>query len=241
MFIFKASGKPQLKARPGIFTSAVPVHVESRERRESWWLRAASVGASRFAPIRALSSFSPPKALPEAGRYLCGRGQVSERRSPGAGVQRPSLGSAGGSVNPPGAEGGVARGSSAGLPAPASRGTATPTGRTGTASGPSGRPWAAGTRWRGLRRPKASAPQARPRPRGLACPLGKAMPPLLENPKGWGGAGWACTLARAHAPSSRRVFLLGNPGGTRRHSWPPSPGFRRHPGEAWSPDLPRGS
>lgn len=116
LFIFKASGKPQLKARPGIFTSAVPVHVESRERRESWWLRAASVGASRFAPIRALSSFSPPKALPEAGRYLCGRGQVSERRSPGAGVQRPSLGSAGGSVNPPGAEGGVARGVQRGAP-----------------------------------------------------------------------------------------------------------------------------
>lgn len=85
LFIFKASGETQLKARPGIFTSAVPVHVERRERRESWWLRAASVGASRFAPIGALSSFSPPKALPEAGRCLCGCGQVSERKVPGSG------------------------------------------------------------------------------------------------------------------------------------------------------------
>lgn len=186
LFIFKASGEPQLKARPGIFTSEVPLHVERRERRESWWLRAASVGASRFASFGALSSFSPPKALPEAGRCLCGHGQVSERKVPGSGTQRPSPGSSGGSVNPPGSEGGVARGSRAGLPAPASRGTATPTGRTGTASGPSGRPWAAGTGWLGLRRPKASAPQARPRPRGLACPQGKAKPPLLENPKGWG-------------------------------------------------------
>ena len=137
-----------------------------------------------FRPHWSALFFLSPEGAPEAGRCLCGRGQVSERKVPGAGAQRPSLGSAGGSVNPPGAEGGVARGSSAGLPAPASRGTATPTGRTGTASGPSGRPWEAGTRWLGLRRPKASAPQARPRPRGLACSPGKVKPPLLENPKG---------------------------------------------------------
>lgn len=78
-------------------------------------------------------------------------------------------------MNPPGEGDPVALGARAGLLAPASRGTATPTGRAGTASGPSRWPWAGGARLCGLGRPQESAPKARPAPLGLACPeKGKA-------------------------------------------------------------------
>ena len=90
-----------------------------------------------FCPNRRLSSFSP------RGRPF--RRPVLLRPRPDQpgeclGRHWPSLGSSRGPVNPPGAGDGLALGASAGLLAPASRGTATPTGYAVPASGPSGRP-----------------------------------------------------------------------------------------------------
>lgn len=181
LFIFKASGEPQLKARPG-FHQRGPIARGKKE--ESWWLRAFRRGLA-FRLLRSPLFFLSPKALPEAGRCLCGQGQVS-RRVPGSRTWQPSPGSSGGSVNPPGSGRQVARGQSPGLPAPANRGTATPTGRTGTYVGAVGAALGDGTGWLGLGGRRHPRPRLGPALRGLACPQGKAKPPLLENPKGWG-------------------------------------------------------
>lgn len=55
-----------------------------------------------------------------------------------------------------------------------------------------------------------------------------------------GGAGWACTRARAHAPSRRRVFLLGNPGehaDTVGHQLPVLGGIQERLGALTSPGV----
>lgn len=151
--------------------SHCPQHVKRRERRMSWWLWATSVGAPRFVPTDPLSSFSllgrslrPANITAVLARWArerswwtvpVGSGPLSgglvglwTRRVPKAGW----------------------RGDTARARVPASRGTATPTGRAGTASRPSGRPWARGADGLGLGRLKESEPKAGPAGLGLACP-----------------------------------------------------------------------
>lgn len=175
---------------------------------------------SVFCPNRRLSSFSP------RGRPGWPRSGPGE---PGAGPGAATLRGAPGVWDPPGEEDAEAPGPSAGLLAAASRGTATPTGRAGAASGPSRRPGAGGAR----RGDSGGSRSLRPR---LGSPLpaspgpGRAQPLLLETLGGRPGGNRR--LARAHTPSSPRTFLPG-----RRRDWPPPPGAASNPGGRRSPDL----